>query len=344
MSLERQDQILKAIIDAYQRTGEPSGSKFLKDNYHISASPATIRNDMAKLEKQHLIEKQHSSSGRIPTEAGYRYYLNHIVPQMGGYIDLEMAAEDQKRLHEIFSQPYLGLAEVIHRSTVGLAELTHYVAISVAPALADYHFASYRLVPLMEQQGVLFLITVEGVIESQFIHFPADAKADQFEEVVTWVNDSLVGESLSNVFMALNQFTTEENQEQTFIYSFMNRLITKLSSHQIEVHGKTSFLSYLANRQGIHQAIAFDQLLNSREQLVQLMPAEKIGIQFRMGDEVVGDAMHEMTIASQLVVDNDSPGKRVTLALIGPENMSYVRTAQLFKAVKHEINRYLENY
>lgn len=344
MSLERRHQVLKGIIDAYQRSGQPSGSKFLKEHYHISASPATIRNDMAKLESAHLIEKTHSSSGRVPTEAGYRYYLNHIVPQIGGYIDLEIAPSDRQRLNEIFAQPYLGLAEVIHRATIALAELTNYVAISVAPTLDDYHLSAYRFVPLTDRQAVLILMTEEGTVENQIIHFPSSVKMAQVEEVVYWINQSLASKSLTEAFAELKQMIDHERKDQAFVYPFLNHLITKLSSHQVEVHGKTAFLSYLANRQGIHQAIAFDQLLKSRDAVIQLMPMNKSGIQFRMGDEIVGDALQEMTIASQLVIEDESPGKQVTLALIGPENMSYVRTAQLFKAVKYEINRYLENY
>ncbi|MDO4670091.1 MAG: heat-inducible transcriptional repressor HrcA [Aerococcus sp.] len=347
MLTERQIEILHAIIDAYCRTGEPSGSKHLREAYEIKASPATIRNEMSKLEEAHLITKMHSSSGRIPTEAGYRYYLNYIVPQYGGLIDSDLDATEQERMSRVFQQPYLELADVVQRATEALADLTNYVAIALTPGIQEYHLAGYQLIPLTNTQVMTVLVTEEGIVENQMIHLPNGIDVEQLKNVIHAINHDLVGLSLPEVVKHLKQdearYFDQSIREYLQHGYFMDALVNKMAHHQIAIHGRDRFFRYLIEREGFEQIVKVEQLLNNRELLTSLVGTPTPGITIRMGDELPNGTLEEMSLVRQ-TIGMDSIQRPIVLAILGPENMSYIRTAQLFQTLRRGFNHYLDNY
>ncbi|WP_233487834.1 hypothetical protein [Aerococcus sp. 1KP-2016] len=133
MLTKRQSLILQAVIDYYAKYQSPVGSKALSKHPEINASSATIRNELARLEELSLITKTHASSGRMPAEQGYRYYINHIMPYFGGLIDLGLAEEEESILQDIFNDPYNDLNQVIRKTAATLANLSENVVISIGP-------------------------------------------------------------------------------------------------------------------------------------------------------------------------------------------------------------------
>ncbi|MDO4680854.1 MAG: heat-inducible transcriptional repressor HrcA [Aerococcus sp.] len=347
MLTERQMKILHAIIDAYRRTGEPSGSKHLRDAYDIQASPATIRNEMVKLEDENLITKMHSSSGRVPTEAGYRYYLNYIVPQYGGLIDSDLDAEEQARMSRVFQEPYLEVADLVQRAMEALADLTNFVAIALTPGIEDYHLAGYQLIPLADTQVMTILVTEEGIVENQLLHLPQGVHVEQLEQVIQAINHDLIGLSLPEVLTHLKQDESRYFDQSIRAYIeqgyFMDALVNKMAHHQIVIHGRDRFFRYLLDREGFEQIVRVEHLLNDRQLLTSLVGTPTPGITIRMGDELPDGSLEEMSLVQQTITLAGIQ-RPIVLAILGPENMSYIRTAQLFQTLRRGFNHYLDDY
>ena len=193
MLTERQLLILEAIIRDYTNEGQPIGSKRLEQQLPIHASSATIRNEMAALEKLSLIAKEHSSSGRIPSERGYRYYVDHIMKP--AKIDRDAV----QNIRQSFGNEFQKVDEIVATSARILSDLTQYTAISLKPEAADIRLEGFRMVPIGDRQVMVILVTSDGTVESQMYNLPAGIHGDELESVIRVINDKVVGLSLNQV-------------------------------------------------------------------------------------------------------------------------------------------------
>ena len=178
MLTDRQLSILKAIIQNYTDVGQPIGSKKLQEQLPIHVSSATIRNEMAALERQGLIMKQHSSSGRIPSLEGYRYYVDNLLEP--DKLDRNVVSRIRKSLNYEFAK----VDDIVALSAQLLSQMTNYVAISLKPGSNDVVVEGFRLVPLGNQQVMVLLVTSDGSVENQIFSIPENIHGDQLEAVI----------------------------------------------------------------------------------------------------------------------------------------------------------------
>lgn len=347
MLTKRQTLILKAIIDAYSASGEPVGSKTLLGLTGIEASSATIRNEMVRLEKQGLIAKMHSSSGRVPTEAGYRYYINFIMPEYGGAIDSGLSTEDSRRLQEVFQVPYLALGEIVNRSTSLLAELTNYVAIALGPSAREFHLAGFRLVPIASHQVMAILVTEEGVVENQIFRLPVSIEEEDLEQMVRLINRELVGCDLTTVMTKLRtdffHYLNESVQQLIGQGSMMEYLLNKVNTQRVYVQGKNNLYHYLYESDDIDQIDYLNQLLSNPDQMNQMLTPSEQGIQVKIGRDLSIEGLDHLSVMTAQL-EGPIAHQTISVAILGPENMSYLRMAQLFQGVRVELCHYIDSY
>src|ERR1700752_211946 len=162
---ERKLAVLRAIVEDYVSTTEPVGSKSLVDRHHFDVSPATIRNDMAVLEEQGYISQPHMSAGRIPTDKGYRLF----VDRLSGTKPLSVS---ERRAIETFLAGAYGLNDVVLRTVRLLAQLTRQVALVQYPSLTQSRIRHIELVPLSARRVLLVLITDTGRVEQRSVELP----------------------------------------------------------------------------------------------------------------------------------------------------------------------------
>ena len=165
---ERQEQLLKEIVETYIQTFRPVGSKSLVDEFKVSS--ATIRNDMAELENLGYLEKEHTSSGRIPSEAGYKYYVNNLMKPK------EITGEDVIKLQQILSNNELVVSDAVTKCMEIISDITHYTSVVIGPSKSDNTLKQISIIPINEDEDekrvVALLVTNKGVVENKQVIIP----------------------------------------------------------------------------------------------------------------------------------------------------------------------------
>lgn len=345
MLTERQMLILQAVIDAHASLAEPVGSKALAGDPHINASSATIRNEMSYLEKLGLLTKMHSSSGRVPTESGYRYYINYILPRYGGLIDRGLSRDQAERVEEIFASPYTQLADIIARSTEAMAELTSYVAIALGPQVTHHRLAAFRIVGMTPHKAMAILITDQEAVENQVFTIPEGLDEGALDQLVHLVNEELVGLPLYEVVMRLRQdyihYLDRSVQHLLEKELLIQSLLMKLNEERLNIQGTDKFYQTLSKKDEIDQILNLNALLSDQDVVTQLIEEPQTGIQIRIGKELEDKRLKHMSLMTSTIGEED-PANQITFAILGPETMSYLQVAQLFNGMRSAIRRYLD--
>ena len=189
---ERKLAVLRAIVEDYVSTTEPVGSKSLVDRHHLDVSPATIRNDMAVLEEQGYIVQPHTSAGRVPTDKGYRLF----VDRMSAVKPLSAA---ERRAIETFLAGAYDLDDVVMRTVRLLAQLTRQVAVVQYPSLTRSAVRHVELVPVAARRLMLVLITDTGRVEQRTVELPDATDEDAVTQLRAVLNACLDGRRLTEV-------------------------------------------------------------------------------------------------------------------------------------------------
>ena len=181
---ERKLEVLRAIVDDYIATNEPVGSKALLDRHNLGVSPATIRNDMAALEDDGLIHQPHTSAGRVPTDAGYRMFVDRLT-------EIKPLSGIERRAIHTFLDGAVDLDDVLRRAVRTLAQLTRNVAVVRYPSLSASRIRHVELVMLTPARLMLVLITDTGRVEQRIVELPADVGEDVVDELRSAINGLL---------------------------------------------------------------------------------------------------------------------------------------------------------
>lgn len=188
----RKIEILKAIVEEFIATAEPVGSKTLLEKYSLPYSSATIRNDMLELEEAGLLEKTHTSSGRIPSTQGYRFYVEHLMVQ-------KMDDRLELALREVFSDREMRIDEVIKRSCDILSQMTQLTAVVLGPEGSDQTLEHINLFPIDEHSAVAVFITNHGHTESRLFKFTEEITVEELQNCCSILNERLSGTKLLDV-------------------------------------------------------------------------------------------------------------------------------------------------
>ena len=196
---QRKEKILAAVVEHYIKTGEPVGSKLLQKDPEISVSSATIRNEMAELSSMGLLEQPHTSAGRIPTDEGYRYYVDHLM----GVRQLDDA--DKRRIEAGISIRNASPENILKRANDFLADMTNCAAISTAPSGENVTIKRVEFVPVGTRTGMVVLLTSNGMIKSRVCRSDVDLNASVIEKFYNIVKTSFVGTELDAIDTATLQ-------------------------------------------------------------------------------------------------------------------------------------------
>ncbi|MCK5388564.1 MAG: heat-inducible transcription repressor HrcA, partial [Candidatus Izimaplasma sp.] len=191
MLSKRQEIILKLIVEEFVKSADPVGSKTLARLLNVSS--ATIRNEMAGLEELGLIEKTHTSSGRVPSDAGYHYYIEELLSTNDNY------TESFNVIDELFSNKEMKRDEAIKQAMNLLSQLTNYTTIALGPSAYGSRVKKIELVPLYDNVSILLVITNLGHVESKQITIPENTDMEEMKRVIEIFNDILFDCPISKV-------------------------------------------------------------------------------------------------------------------------------------------------
>jgi len=329
MLSERQNMILKIIIESYIDNAYPVGSKHISEA--IECSSATVRNEMAFLEKVGYIDKTHTSSGRVPSESGYRYYVDYLM------VSTDISSEAIRKLQTIFSNNALAINDAVKESMKIIADLTHYTSIILEADKNNYRLKSVKLVPLTSHEAVALVITNDGYVENRKILIPENVSIEEVEKTIELMNDLLVDTPLNQVCAKLEFeikpiISSYVNQHKALYKAFVNAFNDYNQGQDVYFSGKTNLLDQ-PEFDDTDKMKSFIRVLED-EKVAHSVEHTDDGISIRIGSE--NDISDDCTL---ITTDYMYNGKRGTIAVLGPKRMEYNRVVSLLQLVKNNIGR-----
>ena len=343
MLTQRQKKILQAIVRQYTSTGQPVGSKHLAEQLPFKVSSATIRNEMAALEDQGLVTKEHSSSGRVPSKAGYRFYVDHLLDP-GAVTDNDLVV-----IQNSLGTSFQKIDESVSHSADILSDLTSYTAFTLKPEQSDVHLSGFRVVPLGNQKVIAILVTDSGDVESQSFTIPRDFDTEALQAVVRMINDQLVGLPLVEVVKRLNddlplQIMHYMHGADGFLDLFDN-VVTRASRERFFVGGRLNILGF-SNNQDPQALRALYSLLDRNDELSHLLEtgsSDDDSVNVKIGSEISQDQVLNDYSLITAKYNVDQYGKGI-IAVLGPTRMPYSRTIGIVNAFRQELAKRLLDF
>jgi heat-inducible transcriptional repressor len=331
---DRKLAVLRAIVEDYVSTNEPVGSKALADRHNLGVSPATIRNDMAALEEQGYIAQPHTSAGRVPTDKGYRLFvdrLSQIKPLSGA----------ERRAIETFLAGAVDLDEIVVRTVRLLAQLTRQVAVVQYPSLTRSSVRHVEIVPLTARRVMLVLITNTGRVEQRVVDLPEDVTDDRIANLRAVLNGCLDGCGLSSVPETVadvpDRLPPEDRQAAVPILSVLLETLVERHEEKI-VFGGTANLAAADFSVGLRDVL---EALEEQVVLIRLMGEthDTSEITVRIGSENPYSGLRGTSIVAAGYGSGDKELAR--LGVLGPTRMDYPVTMGAVRAVARYVGQIL---
>lgn len=334
---DRQKELLKIIVETYIQTFKPVGSKSLVDHFKVSS--ATIRNDMALLEDLNLLEKEHLSSGRIPSEAGYRYYVDNLMKPK------DITGEDVLKLQTILNNNNLVVSDAIQKCMEIISDITHYTSVIIGPSADMSTLKQISIIPLDDEDDesgdrrvVAVLVTNQGVVENKQVNISKDINLMELIKTSEIINKALVGTPLSKIAERLEleikpriKDVINRYEEVCNFFSSAFRDFT-IDNSDVVFGGKTNILDYKEYDTPDKVKDMISKLENT--ELVKNISTNDSDINVYIGEETEFDP--DVTIIkTHYKVGNDEG----TLAIIGPKRMEYDKVFTLLNFLKSYIEK-----
>jgi heat-inducible transcriptional repressor len=322
--------MLKIIVEEYIRSVKPVGSKAICDT--LGCSSATVRNEMAELEELGFLEKTHISSGRIPSEKGYRYYVDNLMEPK------KMTGEDVLKLQKIFKNSELVLSDAITKSMEIISEMTAYTSVVLGSTSSNNKLKRVEVVPITETELIAIVITDKGHVENKSITIGNNISIDEIKKMVDLINNLLVGTPIDEVSEKLEfeikpiigKYIKQHEAIYNVFYNAFNEFTQKTNSCYFS--GKTNIFK-LPEFSNIDKIRTIADKLEDKE-LIKSIEESKDGINIYIGSESNIDS-DVTVIKTKYCVD----GEEGTIAIIGPKRMEYDKVVGLLEYIKDEIER-----
>ncbi len=336
---ERKTKILEAIIRNYLETGEPVGSRTISKYADLSLSPATIRNEMSDLEEMGYILQPHTSSGRIPSDKGYRFYVDRL------FADKEREVAD---MHELVVQKADQLSELLKQVAKLLAQNTNYAAMISSPRI---HSNKLKFIQLsrVQPEEILAVIVVEGnIIKNKMIRVDGEMNDDTLLKLNLLLNTHLNGLSLEEINLGLITLIKEKaGIHSDVVASVLDAIAaTVCAEEDLEIYtsGATNIFKYpeLADHEKASDIIS---VLEEKKQFGKLLSeslaeankdGEETGIQVYIGNESPLQSMRNCSVVTATYELED--GMRGMMSIIGPKRMDYDKVAKTLKTLQAQLD------
>ena len=325
MLTERQSKILKLIISEYIKEARPVGSKHLSSE--LKCSSATIRSEMATLEDLGLLEKTHTSSGRVPSEKGYRYYVDYLMEPK------KMSGEDMLNLQVVFNNAQLELSDSITKSLQIISDITNCTTISLGKTSHDNILKQISIVPLSDKELVAIVITDKGHVEHKNIALEG-VSLKEIEKTVNLINNIIIGTPIDEVSKKLEfevkPIIAKYVSQHERIYQAFYDVFQDFSNQSINVVGKNKLLSQpeFASIDKIRDI--FNKL--DYKNIIDNIKEEGNDIKIYIGKENNFD--EDTTV---IKTNYKTPYEEGTIAIVGPKRMEYDKVVALLEYIKSQI-------
>lgn len=330
----RRLEILRAIVDEYVATQEPVGSKAIADRHELGVSPATIRNEMALLEEEGLITAPHTSAGRIPTDLGYRVFVDRLA-------EVKPLSAPERRAIESFLEGAQDLDDVVMRTVRLLADVTKQVAVVQYPSIVKSKVRHVELVPLTSSRIMLILITDSGRVEQRVIELTRDVQEPFIASIRTQLNNAMAGKSLPEVAERISGiiegYSQVDRRDIALIVSVVIEMAIEKAEEKVVLAGTANLARFTDDFQSSMHPVL--EALEEQVVLLRLLGDAADTVTVRIGSEQSEKNLKSTSLVT--VGYGESAAPLGALGILGPTRMDYAGSMAAVAAVARYVGRFI---
>ena len=328
---DRKNRVLKAIVEEYINTAEPVSSASIMNKDDLNYSSATIRNEMAELEKRGYIEKTHTSSGRIPSEKGYRYYVDELIK------DDNISLEEIKYISDKLESKINEIDDLTKITATTISEITHYTTLAIGPSSEGLLIDEIKFVLLGPRMLMAIILTNTGMVKETIIKFEEDITDKQVETINYIFNQKLKGKPLEIIDIPLEQYLINELKYSVNVIKPIVEQIKKVLNEDRTIYLDGANRAFdLPEFNSLAVAKNFVNILDEKEVMADILNsglAEDINVY--IGDENQKDELKDFSI---ITFKHKVSGKDVgTIGIIGPKRMNYSKVISVMKYINKKL-------
>lgn len=334
MSLTRSDTILKLIVEYFIKHAQPVGSQTLIEEYNLPYSSATVRNEMYALEKMGLIEKPHTSAGRVPSSKGYKYYCEHLR-------DKTVDESLKYSLQTILNQKMQSIEEIIKQSCEIISHMTNLVSVVMGPDEKSECLARVQLVPISDTTMTAIFVTDKGYVENKTFIIPEDMNADDIIKCVDLINQRLIGTPIPELvdkMESIRPLIQDYVVSHDVVYQAMLETLLRFASDRMSLYGREELFNH-------------PEFKNDSEALLRVMKLlENQSIFKNVDDELekndkdflikIGDVEGNPDISLVTAKIRIGEEGENMISLVGPKRMDYEKALAAIEYLVSELNKY----
>lgn len=330
-NLSRKDLILKYIVELFVKTAQPVGSQYLIEKYNLRYSSATVRNDMMELENMGLLEKTHTSSGRVPSAKGYRYYIDNLR-------DESLNEDNLFKLKTVLNDRSNQVGDVLRHSCAILSEMTSLTSIMLGPDELGESLAKIQLVPVSNNSAVCVFITSNGHVEHKTFNIPSGVNVSDVEKCVEILNERLKGTPLYAIvekMIALKPVLSLHIEKyELLINAFVSMFNSMNDNNKINAWGTSNLFDqpeYANNIEKLKKMVKLIESNNVWKFILNSNDKKKINVQIGVNND-----LEDISVVSMDVNLKGHEGAKI--ALVGPTRMDYAKVIGAMEFLIEQLN------
>lgn len=325
---DRKKRILQAIVDEYVDTAEPVSSGIICKKAGIDFSSATIRNEMAELEKEGYLDKVHTSSGRVPSAKGYRLYVNELLKEQN------LSIEETKYIKSKLETKVNEIEELTKIATNTLSEITHYTTVAIGPKHNNQLIEEMKFVLLGNRMLMCVIVTDGGLVKETIIKFDEDIKEEQVQNLNNIFNAKLKGKPLEKIDKPLEEYIFSELNYSIEVIKTIVEQINKIIEEEEKIYLEgTNKVFEQPEFQDLQVTKNFINILDRKDLMADLLNSEfSDDINVYIGGEDEEEGMQDFSVITFKQKINDK--EMGTIGIIGPKRMDYSKVISVMKYIK----------
>lgn len=335
----RKKRVLRAVIDDYIESAEPVGSRTLARKYDLGVSPATIRNEMADLEMLGYLEQLHTSSGRIPSSKGYRFYVDGLISPK------PVSDEEKERIDKWYRARVRRIEEVFQETARIISQVTKNVSLVLAPQMTQAQFRCLQFLPLDDRRVITVLMTDAGFIENKILEMPSGATFEDFQRMAKVINMRLEGHTLRTIEQhSLTEIRDEIRDESLYeaALEIIHRALDSSRRERLYLGGTTQMLEQ-PEFHDVEKVKDTLLMLEEEELMKDILHAHMgDGLEVTIGQENEDKHFKDSSIITATYhLDGELLG---TIAVLGPTRMEYAKAMSLLEYMNQNLTDVIKRF
>lgn len=322
---DRIHRVLWAVVDSYILNPDPVGSRFVTKKYAFNLSPATIRNIMSDLEDLGFLQQPHTSAGRIPTDKGYRFYVDSLskreeVRDEHLYHELDELA---RKLEDIRQD----INSLLGETTRTLSKLSHYIGIALSPRTEKSTLRMLNIFKYKENEVVIILLTDEGIVKNKFIHLDQDLTQRDLDSIAEYLNSAFTGYTIDEI---RSKIVREMHRDKALCDTLIARAISICEEALYFDYGNVFISGFsevlgLPDFSDLQRIKEISRTMEDKHLIIKLLDtlSESEGVKVVIGSESSASEMRKLSMVASIYKEGDKPIG--TIGVIGPTRMDYLK-------------------